>query len=160
MADLSNLGKKAEGKLKEWLDRPENGFFFFRIKDQMSGLYGSDNPCDFFLYRQPNFYLIESKSTWEDRFDFSMITDNQHKEMLKASRVTGITSYVAVLFASYQQMFLLDIRDIEGLQQLGKKSINIKKIDKWDLPYIKVKTLPSRKELLDYDFNHAKQIFV
>lgn len=159
MGDLTNLGKKAEKKIEEWLNRPEEGFWFYRIPDQQTGLYGSNNPCDFFMYRRPNFYLLESKATYEPRFDFSMISENQHKEMLNSALVTGVTSYVAVLFASYQRMFLLNIRDINGLEQIGKKSLNIKKIDKWDLPYIEVRTIPSRKELLDYDFNHAKEIF-
>ncbi len=160
MGDLTNLGKKAEGKIKEWLNKPEDGFWFYRIPDQLSGLYGSDNPCDFFLFRRPNFYLIESKATYEDRFSFSMISPNQHEKMLKSALVDGVTSYVAVLFASYQRMFLLNIRDIVGLERIGKKSLNIKKIDKWNLPYIEVRTIPSRKQLLDYDFNQAKEIFI
>lgn len=36
MADLTNLGKKAEGKIREWLDRPEEGFCFMRLPDQLS----------------------------------------------------------------------------------------------------------------------------
>ena len=30
------LGKKAEQKIKEWLDRPEDGYSFDRIPDQMT----------------------------------------------------------------------------------------------------------------------------
>lgn len=159
MSDLTNLGKKAEGKLKEWLNHPDDGFFFHRLPDQLTGLYGSTNPCDFFLYKSPNFYLIESKATYEDRFDFSMITDNQRQKMLESEKVNGVTSYVAVLFASYQQMFLIDIKDIVECEKSGKKSLNIKKISQWTTPYISVRTLPSRKQLLDYDLEHAKEIF-
>lgn len=36
MADLSNLGKKAEVQIKQWLDRPEEGFCFDRIPDQLT----------------------------------------------------------------------------------------------------------------------------
>lgn len=36
MADLEQLGKKAEAKVKEWLDRPDEGFCFDRIPDQLS----------------------------------------------------------------------------------------------------------------------------
>lgn len=36
MSDLNNTGKKAEGKIKEWLDRPEEGFFLYRLPDQMT----------------------------------------------------------------------------------------------------------------------------
>lgn len=151
MADLEQLGKKAEQKIKEWLNRPEEGYFLHRIPDQLSGWYGSSNPCDFFLYKQPYFYLLESKATWNDNFPYSMITDYQHNHMLEAAKVIGVTSYIVVLFASYKRAFLLDIRDIEGEMRIGHKSINIKKIDKWTIPYKEIKTIPSRKELLDYD---------
>lgn len=125
----------------------------------MTGFYGSDNPCDFFLFKKPHFYLIESKATYESRFDFDRITEKQHKSMMEASQVDGVTSYVAVLFASYQRMFLLNIADIVALEEQGTKSLNIKKIEKWNLPYIEVRTLPSRKQLLDYDPAHACEIF-
>ena len=67
------LGKKAEEKIEEWLDRPQEGYCFDRIPDQMTGLYGSKNICDFTLFKSPYMYYIESKATWNDRFDFSMI---------------------------------------------------------------------------------------
>lgn len=159
IADTTNLGKKAETKIKEWLNKPEDGFLFYRLPDQLSGLYGSSNPCDFFLYRQPKFFPIESKATYEDNFPFNRLSDNQYSELLKFAQVEGVTSYVAVLFASYHRAFLFDIKDIDALQKNGKKSVNIKKIDKWELPYIEIRTIPSRKALLDYDFEHAKEIF-
>ena len=45
MGDDTNLGKKGETKLKEWLTHPEEGFFCYRLKDQLSGFYGSANMC-------------------------------------------------------------------------------------------------------------------
>lgn len=30
------LGKKAEGKIQEWLDQPDRGYCFDRIPDQMT----------------------------------------------------------------------------------------------------------------------------
>ena len=41
------LGKEAEKKIREWLDKPEDGYSFDRIPDQMTGFYGSKNMCDF-----------------------------------------------------------------------------------------------------------------
>lgn len=151
MADLTNLGKKAEKKIKEWLDRPEEGYCFDRIPDQQSGFFGSSNICDFTLFKSPNFYYIESKATREDNFPYTMITDYQYDNMLKKSNILGVKCYVAVLFASYKRAFLLDIRDIAKEKEEGRKSINIKKIDKWKIPFIEIRTLPSRKELPDYD---------
>ena len=151
MADQSNIGKKAEAKLKEWLDRPDDGYCFQRIPDQLTGFFGSKNICDFFLYKKPNMYFIESKATWNDRFDFAMLTDFQYDGLLKESKIEGVTSYVAVLFATYKRAFLIDIRDIQHCKDdLKVKSLNIKKIAKWPIPYKEIKTVSSRKQLLDY----------
>ena len=36
----------------------------------------------------------------------------------------------------------------------------IKKIEKWNIPFREIKTVPNnRKVLLDYDFDDAKEIF-
>lgn len=145
------LGKKAEKKIQEWLDRPEDGYSFDRVYDQMTGMYGSKNICDFQLYKYPYQYYIESKATWEDRFDFKMITDYQHDGMLLKSKIQGVRSIVIVLFASHQRAFAIDIREIKQAEDAGVKSINIKKIAKWPLAYKEIKTIEnSRKQLLDY----------
>jgi len=145
-----DLGKKAEAKIKEWLDRPEDGYCFDRLPDQMTGFYGSSNICDFILFRAPYFYYLESKATWADRFDFSSITDYQYTHMVAKSAIRGVYCYVVVLFATHQRAFLLDIRDIKQAKENGIKSLNIKKIDKWPIPYQEIKTISSRKMLLDY----------
>lgn len=148
----NDLAKKAEAKVRQWLDRPEEGYCFDRIPDQMTGHFGSKNICDFTLFKSPFKYYLESKATWEDRFDFSMITDYQYEKMLEKSKIDMVFSYIVVLFASYQRAFLIDIRDIEYMiEKLNQKSLNIKKIDKWPIPYKEIVTVPnSRKQLLDY----------
>lgn len=146
-----NLGKSAEKKIQEWLDRPEAGYDFQRIPDQMTGFYGSSNICDFVLYKYPYHYWIESKATWESRFDFSRITDIQYNGLLVKSRISGVYGVVVVLFASHKRAILIDIQQIKSMIDSGKKSINIDKIDKWDFRYSEIPTIPnSRKKLLDY----------
>lgn len=112
------------------------------------------------LYKKPNFYLIESKATYEDAFPFSMITDYQRREMIRMSKIEGVKSYVVLLYASYQRAFLIDINDIEKQESTGgPKSMNIKKIDKWSIPYVEIPTISSRKSLLDYDLKFANTFF-
>lgn len=154
------LGKKAEDKLKLWLDRPDLGYSFYRIKDQMTGFYGSKNPCDFIVYKSPSICYLESKATWKDRFDFSMVTDNQRIELVTRSSVAGVHGILAVLFAGHQRMFLMrasDLFSVDGhsgeavLKDDNVKSLNIKKLGQWTIPYVEVSTIPSRKQLLEYD---------
>ena len=105
-------------------------------------------------------FFIESKATYENAFPFSMITEYQHDEMLKKSKINGVKSLVIVLFASYQRAFIFNIIDIEHqVQTGGPKSLNIKKIEKWTIPYVEIPTTPSRKQLLDYDQNFATSYF-
>ena len=98
------LGKKAELKIKQWLDHPELGYSFDRIPDQMSGRYlVSRNICDFICFKSPNLYYIESKATWSDRFDFSRITTFQSEGLTKKSEISFCFGLIIVLFAAYQR---------------------------------------------------------
>lgn len=145
------LGKKAEQQIRKWLNKPEEGYCFDRIPDQLSGYYGSQNICDFTLFKSPYMFYIESKATWKQRFDFSLITDYQYSHMLEKSKIEGVYSLIIILFADVKRAFILDIRDIDAYQESGKKSINIDKIATWSIPYIEIPTIPnSRKLLLDY----------
>lgn len=146
-----DIGKKAEQKIRQWLNRPEEGYDFNRIPDNMNGFYGSKNICDFDLYKNPNKYYIESKATYHDRFDFNMLTDYQLENMLKKSQIANVRSLVIVLFVTYQRAFIFDIRDIYEQIQSGKKSVNITKIGNWTIPYKEIRTVPSRKQMLDYE---------
>lgn len=145
------IGKQAEAKIDQWLNRPDDGYSFDRIKDQMTGYWGSKNICDFACFRSPYLWYIESKATWEDRFDFNMITETQHDGLIDKSKIHNVFGVVIVLFVSYKRAFMIDINEIERLIQSGKKSINIKKINSWGLKYSEISTIPNnRKKMLDY----------
>lgn len=145
------LGKKAEKKIKEWLDHPELGYSFDRIPDQLSGFYGSRNICDFTLFKSPLFFYIESKATWRPRFDFDMISEYQMTHLLEKSHIENVWSIIIVLFATEKRAFILNIQDIQNMIENGHKSLSITKIKKWPIPYIEIPTVAnSRKELLDY----------
>ena len=148
----SDVGKKAEAKIKEWLDIPEAGYSFDRIYEQLSGFYGSSNICDFDCYKYPYMYYIESKATYADRFDFSMLSDVQRNGLVQKDKIEGVYGLVIVLFAEYQRAFILSATDIQRcIDENITKSLNIKKIDKWPIKAAEIRTIPSRKQLLDYE---------
>ena len=160
----SDLGKKAEERIRQWLDRPADGYSCDRIPDQMSGYYMvSRNICDFACYKYPNMYYIESKETEHDRFDFSKLTTYQRNGLCLKSTIEGAYGLVIVLFASYKRAFIFNIKDIaeiiakdnfdlgdENATALKVKSVNINKVAKWTVPYIEIDTIPSRQKLLNY----------
>lgn len=145
-----SYGKKAEKKIKEWLDKPECGYSFDRIPDQTSGFYGSSNICDFTCFKSPYMFYIESKCTEHDRFDFSMLTQVQHDGLLSKAQIENCFGIVIVLFKFYKRAFILNIKDIESLEKSGKKSINVTKLKKAKMPVIEIPTIKSRKDMLDY----------
>lgn len=148
----SEVGKKAEAKIKDWLNRPNEGYCFDRIPDQLSGFYGSSNICDFICYKHPYMYYIESKATYSDRFDFSMLSDIQRNGLVAKDKIEGVYGLVFVLFADCQRAFMFSATDIQRcLDENITKSLNIKKIDKWPIKYAEIQTIPSRKTLLDYE---------
>ena len=115
-------------------------------------------------------YYIESKATVQDRFDFSELTNTQRDGLMLKSQIKGCYGLVIVLFAEYQRAFIFNIKDIaeflypdmsldemaarmksgESISQLKTKSVNIKKVDKWEIPYWEIQTVLSRKQFLDY----------
>lgn len=153
MAD-TEFGKVAEQRIRTWLDRPQDGYSFDRIPDQMNGFYMvSRNICDFVCYKYPNTYYIESKATIHDNFAFSQLTDVQRIGLRKKANIKGCYGVVIVLFVEYKRAFIINIKDITDdtpEANLTTKSINIKKIDKWTIPYLEIETIPSRKQILEY----------
>ena len=154
MADTEH-GKKAEEKIKLWLNRPELGYSFDRIPDQMNGFYMvSRNICDFNCYKYPYMYYIESKATVHDRFDFGQLTDVQRIGLKAKSKIKGCYGLVIVLFVEQKRAFIINIKDITDdtpEANLTVKSINVNKVDKWEIPYAEIRTISSRKLYLDYE---------
>ena len=161
MAD-NDFGKIAEKRLQSWLTRPQDGYSMDRIPDQMSGFYMvSRNICDFTCYKYPNMHYLESKATIHERFDFNQLTDTQRNGLRLKAEIPGCYGVVLVLFVEYNRAFLFNIKDIADIDPnkpdnaddktfLKIKSVNIKKIDKWEIPYWEIETIPSRKQILEY----------
>ena len=156
------IGKEAEKLLSRWLDHPEKGYCFDRIKDQLS-MYAnsSSNICDFTLFKSPFYYYIECKATTHERFDFKQIrgypdsTDvkQQYGGMLEKSKIESVFGAVVVLFVTHERAFIIDIREIDRLTQLGQKSLNINDIDSWGIQYREIQTIPNlRKKYLKFDY--------
>lgn len=160
-SSMADRGKEAEKKIRTWLDRPEDGYSFDRIPDQMNGFYGGRNICDFTCFKSPYMYYIESKETEKDNFAFRMITETQYNGLLEKSKIDNCFGLVIVLFTWYKRAFIFRIEDIDRYQEsTGKKSLNIRKIDDWSIPYVEIDTIPSRKIMLDYSGDIEEHVVV
>lgn len=158
----SMIGKEAEKLLSRWLDKPKQGYCFDRIKDQLS-MYAnsSSNICDFTLFKSPYYYYIECKSTTHDRFDFKQLrgypdsndVKQQYGGLLMKSNIDHVYGAVVILFVTYERAFIIDIREIDRLTQLGQKSLNINDIESCGIQYREIQTKPNiRKKHLKFDY--------
>ena len=103
-------------------------------------------------------YYIESKATWNDRFDFSMITDTQREGLLKKSRIPFVRGIVIVLFASYKRAFMIDIRSIVKSIETGNKSVNVNRLNKSNVKMSEIDTIKNnRKTYIDYKIEKIKE---
>ena len=59
---VSTTGKQFEKVFREQASKLKD-VYVYRIPDRMDFMKGSTNPCDFFCYKKPNFYLVECKTT-------------------------------------------------------------------------------------------------
>lgn len=119
---MLNRGKQFEQRFKEdWLNLPNS--FLLRLPDQMSGMYGSTNLCDFVGYVYPRMYLIECKSFEGNTFPFSSF--RQYDKLAGQKWIQGCEIGVVLWFISHQKVVFVPIDTFRQLKSEGKKSFNI-----------------------------------
>lgn len=107
----------------------ENGLM--RLYDTTNGFSGCSTPCDFIIYEYPNFYMMELKAVQSTRLDFSKIRPNQVEGLSKWAEDKGVIAGVIVNFYTYGYMYFIDIKLINMLKLMGKKSINMGMCEKY-----------------------------
>lgn len=94
-----------------------------RLHDQTNGFKGSQNICDFILYKYPNEIYLECKSCVGNTFPLSNITDTQLLGLLRKSSIPGVKAGVMVWWVSKDTTRYIPITDIVRLKDNGAKSI-------------------------------------
>lgn len=84
-----NRGKQFENVIRIAMEKvPEVSVD--RIHDQTNGFRGSQNICDFIVYRWPYTHYIECKSVHGNTLSFNNITETQWKGLLEKSKIPGV----------------------------------------------------------------------
>ena len=149
-----NRGKQFEEKVKEDLLKLSH-VSLERLPDQMSGYQGSKNVCDFTTYIYPFYYYLECKTTNENTFPLSALT--QYDKLLERAGRLGVRSGVILWFVKHDTVVYVPIKTFEKLKADGKKSVNIKMVGKDEYRII---TIPSVKKrvFLDSDYSVLTQL--
>lgn len=118
-----NRGKQFEKVIKEAFEKAKDTLVV-RLHDQTTGFIGSVNPCDFIVYHEPRMFAIECKSIHGATFPLSNITDNQWRELLKMSNISGVYAGVIVWWIDKDVTRFFDIQWLKHLKDEEYKSIH------------------------------------
>ena len=144
-----NRGKAFEQKMKEdLLKLPDVSLE--RLPDQMSGYMGSKNVCDFVLYSYPNLFYIECKTTNENTFPLSGLT--QYDKLLERRGKKGVRSGVVIWYIKHDTVVYVPIATFEKIKNNGLKSVNIKMLQTSDY---KIILIPSVKKRVFMDSDYS-----
>ena len=116
-----NRGKQFEGIVRECFERA--GFCIDRLHDQTNGFKGSQNICDFVVFRQPNIMYLECKSCHGNTFPLSNITQTQWNGLLEKDLFQGVYAGVMIWWIDKDVTKFLPIYDLQILADSGAKSI-------------------------------------
>lgn len=145
---MVNRGKKFENVIKEAFLKVPN-VSIDRLHDQTNGFKGSQNICDFIVYKEPYEYYIECKSVHGASLPFSNITDTQWNGLLQKSQIEGVFAGVICWFIDKGVTLFLPIQILNQLKRTGNKSV------RYDISeYIgNVLEIKGKKKRVFFDYN-------
>lgn len=146
-----NRGKKFERVVRESFEKIED-VSVDRLHDQTTKFKGSQNICDFIVYKKPYEYYIECKSVHGNTLPFSNITDTQWKGLLEKSEIEGVVAGIICWWIDLDETWFIPIWIFEDAKNVEKaKSINLKH------PYMQAywTQISGKKKrvFFDYDMN-------
>lgn len=118
-----NRGKKFEYIIKQAFEKVPD-VSIDRLHDQTTRFKGSQNICDFVVYKKPYQYYIECKSVHGNILPFTNITDTQWKGLLKKSKIDGVIAGVICWWVDKNMTRFLPIQALEAMKADGLKSVS------------------------------------
>lgn len=141
---IINAGKKFEARFKLDWKRCFPKEFIYRLPDQMSGKYGSTNPCDFFAIGNKRFYLIECKAHEGKSINWAQISQvetliNYQKEF------PDILAGVVIWFYECDQVIFVSARTCAQMISEGEASIGLRMLKSDYKKQYQIIVIPSKK---------------
>lgn len=125
-----NRGKSFEGIVQECIESLGD-VYIQRLYDPQGGYSSVCNPCDFVSYKNPQFYMLECKSTHENTLaiyspdpkkKYGKISNKQWEGMLEATKF-GVVGGVLCWWIDKDVTKFLPIEELEKYRNEGHKSI-------------------------------------
>lgn len=119
-----NRGKDFEGYIEEALERmPRDIVGYQRLYDVFFGYKGISNPCDFIVFKYPNEFYLECKSTNLNTLNFHEIP--QYERLIDVNVVNGRLCGVFIWYVKHKKTFWVSIEKLKELKENGAKSVHI-----------------------------------
>lgn len=123
-----NYGKRNETAIREACKRLPD-VLCERLWDSLGGKMNLKQPSDFIIYKYPNIFYVEAKSTAGDQLPMANISDFQWKSLSERSKVNGCISGIMVEYRISENEIRVFFVNIEDLKQIrhreGKKYLNV-----------------------------------
>lgn len=134
-----NPGKKFEQDFANSVNRDK--YWLYRFKDNAASFSGgtntrfaSSNICDYLMFHNKTrtLYLLEMKSTKSTSIPYTMIRDNQIKELTDASNNELVAGFIFNYREKENATYFMLIDDFNDMkEEISKKSFNISDIEKY-----------------------------
>lgn len=149
-----NRGKKFERVIREAFEKVP-GVSIDRLHDQTNGFKGSQNICDFIVYKEPYEYYIECKSVHGNTLPFSNITETQWNGLLQKSQIEGVFAGVICWWVDKDITRFIPIQVLQMLKDGGKKSLNCywdSCVDVYNIRY-SIPEIKGKKKRVFFDYD-------
>ena len=141
-----NRGKQFEDVIREAFERVPN-VSIDRLHDQTTGYRGSQNICDFIVYREPYEYYFECKSVHGNTLPFRNITETQWNGLLEKSKIEGVGAGIICWWVDKDVTKFIPIQALEWNKKHNFKSI---RYDHNGTSFIEIKG-KKKRVFFDYD---------
>lgn len=118
-----SLAKEFEHRFFKQIEKLKDTYILRLYDTTWQGIH---NPCDFIVYRKPTLYLFELKTTAGASLPFPNISQYQWDDLLIASTIKGVKSYILCWFYEKDTTLCIDINTLEAIRNSGRKSIPYK----------------------------------
>lgn len=111
-----NRGKQFENVIRKAFEKVPD-VSIDRLHDQTNGFKGSQNICDFIVYKEPYEYYIECKSVHGASLPFRNITDTQWEGLLEKSKIEGVYAGIICWFIDKDVTKFIPIQLLDYMRQ-------------------------------------------
>lgn len=152
-----NRGKQFENIVREAFEKVPH-VSIDRLHDQTTGFRGSQNICDFIVYREPYEYYFECKSVHGVSLPFSNITETQWSGLLEKSKIEGVFAGIICWWVDKDITRFIPIQVLQMLKNDGKKSLNCywdSCVDVYNIRY-SIPEIKGKKKRVFFDYDMEK----